>query len=140
MTVPNGIDLILADHRAVEELFAAFDDTQDGGVIGQVVDMLAAHDDAEHGVLYPFAAAFIKNTAVLDRAALAHTAVKQQIEHLMAQEGDPLVDAFTALRRLVQNHVKDEEKNLLPALAKAASDAELDTLGARILQAKQRVG
>jgi hypothetical protein len=44
------------------------------------------------------------------------------------------------LRQLVADHVQDEEQNLLPALAEAASDAELDTLGARILQAKQRGG
>jgi hemerythrin superfamily protein len=137
--VPNGIDLILADHRAVDALFAAFDKTQDGSLVGQVVDMLTAHDAAEQGALYPFAAGYVR-AAVLERAELAHTAVKQQIEHLMAQEGAPLVDAFTKLRRLVQDHVKDEEKNLLPALAKSAGAAELDTLGARILHAKERVG
>ena len=34
----------------------------------------------------------------------------------------------------------DEEKHLLPALREAATDRQLDELGGRILQAKQRVG
>jgi hemerythrin superfamily protein len=138
--MPNGIDLILADHRNVEALFDAFDDSNDAGLIGQVVDMLRAHDDAEHGALYPFALDLLGGGAVFDRSLAAHSAVKQQIDHLEVQEGQPLVDSFGVLRRLVADHVQDEEENLLPALAEQASDADLDTLGARILQAKQRGG
>jgi hemerythrin superfamily protein len=137
--MPNGIDLILTDHRNVEALFDAFDGS-DATVIGQVVDMLSAHDDAEHGALYPFALDLLGGGAVFDRSLAAHSAVKQQIEHLKGQEGQPLIDSFGVLRRLVADHVADEEENLLPALAEQASDTDLDTLGARILQAKQRGG
>jgi hemerythrin superfamily protein len=138
--MPNGIDLILADHRNVEALFDAFDESNDAGVIGQVVDMLTAHDEAEHGALYPFALDLLGGGDVFDRSLAAHSAVKQQIDHLKSQEGQPLVDSFGVLRRLVTDHVQDEEANLLPALAEQASVADLDTLGARILQAKQRGG
>ncbi len=44
------------------------------------------------------------------------------------------------LRLLVQDHVKDEEQELLPALSDTATPAQLDGLGARLLQAKQRGG
>lgn len=138
--MPNGIELILTDHRDVEALFEAFDESGQGAVIGQVIDMLTAHDDAEHGALYPFALDLLGGGAVFDRSLAAHSAVKQQIEHIKGQEGQPLVDSFGLLRRLVADHVQDEEQNLLPALADKASPAELDTLGARILQAKQRGG
>ena len=53
--MPNGIELILADHRRVEALFASFAETGEAAIIGQVVDALAAHDDAEHAALYPLA-------------------------------------------------------------------------------------
>jgi len=138
--MPNGIDLILADHRAAEERFEAFDASQDGAVIGQVLDMLTGHDDAEHGALYPFALDLLGGGDVFDRSLAAHSAVKQQMDHLKALEGPPLTESFAVLRQLVADHVQDEEQNLLPALAEAASDADLDTLGARILQAKQRGG
>ncbi len=138
--MPNGIDLILADHETVADLFDAFDASGDATVIGQVVDALSAHDDAEHGALYPLAVVLLEDKALLDRSLAAHSAVKRQIDHLKGQEGAPLVEAFAGLRALVEEHVADEEKNLLPALQKAATTQQLDELGGRILQAKQRGG
>lgn len=139
----NGIDLILADHRMVDELFSAFAATSDGTIVGKVIDALTVHDDAEHGALYPFAEATLGADAigdVLERSALAHSAVKKQIDECKFLEGAPLVDAFAVLQALVEDHVKDEEKNLLPALEKVATPDQLDVLASRILQAKQRIG
>ena len=138
--MPDGIDLILEDHRTVDALFDAFDSTGDATVIGQTIDALKAHDDAEQGALYPFVAACLDDPALLERSGLAHSAVKKQIEQLKGEEGPSLVEAFGGLRRLVKDHVADEEKNLLPALREAATKQQLDELGARILQAKQRGG
>jgi hypothetical protein len=70
----------------------------------------------------------------------AHTALKQQMDHLKALEGVPLLESFTVLRQLVDAHVQDEESDLLPALRDAVTPADLDALGARILQVKQRGG
>jgi hemerythrin superfamily protein len=138
--MPSGIDLILADHRKVEALFDQFDQTGDAGVIGQVIDALRAHDDAEQSALYPFAGNVLGDTELIQRSAAAHSYVKKQIDLITSREGAPLVDAFLALRQLVTEHVADEEKNLLPALAEQATTQQLDALGARIQQAKQRGG
>lgn len=138
--MPNGIDLILADHRTVDALFADFAKTGDAGLIGQVVDALHAHDDAEQAALYPFALEALGDERLLVRSKAAHTAVKRQIDELTALEGAPLTDAVARLQRLVTDHATDEEKSLLPALAEACTPADLDRLGARILQAKQRGG
>ncbi len=105
-----------------------------------MVDALAAHDDAEHAALYPLAGHVLGDPAAIERWAQAHSAVKKQIDHLKMQEGAPLAESFETLRLLVQEHVEDEEKNLLPALRDTATDQQLDGLGARILQAKQRGG
>ena len=138
--MPNGIDLILTDHELVASLFDEFGRTGDAGVVGQIIDQLGGHDDAEHGALYPLAAIVLDDADLLDRSLAAHAEVKQQIDHLKAQEGPPFVDAVAVLRALVEAHVADEEKHLLPALRQAATDRQLDELGGRILQAKQRVG
>jgi len=138
--MPNGIDLILTDHALVASLFDEFGRTGDASLVGQIIDQLAGHDDAEHGALYPLAAIVLDDADLLDRSLAAHAAVKQQIDHLKAQEGPPFVDAVAVLRALVEDHVADEEKRLLPALRKLATDRQLDELGGRILQAKQRVG
>jgi len=138
--MPNGIDLILADHETVADLFDTFAASGDATVIGQVLCELSAHDEAEHSALYPLAVLLLDDKALLDRSLAAHSAVKRQIDHLKGQEGAPLVQAFAGLRALVEEHVADEEKNLLPALQKAATTQQLDELGGRILQAKQRGG
>ncbi|MCU1398700.1 MAG: hypothetical protein JWN62_1809 [Acidimicrobiales bacterium] len=138
--MPNGIDLILADHRKVEALFAAFAETADAGTIGLVIDALTAHDEAEQAALYPLAGAVLADPKMIERAGVAHSQVKKQIDVIKALEGQPLIDAFTVLHTIVASHVADEERTLLPALAEKASPQQLEGLGARILQAKQRVG
>jgi hypothetical protein len=138
--MPNGIDLILADHQVVDDLFARFDETGDATIIGQVIDSLNAHDDAEHAALYPLAGALLGDLELVERSAWAHSAIKSHIDMMTSLEGDPLVDAFATLRGLVEDHVADEQDNLLPALADVATPQQLDGLGARILQAKQRGG
>jgi hypothetical protein len=138
--MPNGIDLILADHRTVDSLFAKFEGTLDGSVIGEVIDKLNAHDAAEHAALYPLAGHVLGDPELIERLAAAHSAVKKQIDLITTLEGPPLTDAFRELRALVEAHVADEEKNLLPALGQQATPEQLEGLGARIMQAKQRVG
>ena len=138
--MPNGIDLILADHRRVDALFAIFDDSADATLIGQVICELKAHDDAEQAVLYPMVGKILGDADMIARSAVAHSAVKKQIDTLTTLEGAPLVEAFKGLRTIVQKHVADEEKNILPALGNAVTPQQLEELGARILQAKQRVG
>jgi hemerythrin superfamily protein len=138
--MPNGIDLILADHRRVEALFEEFAQSGSATLVGQIADALQAHDDAEQAALYPLAGHVLDDAEAIRRWAAAHSAVKQQIDLLMGLEGQPLVDAVDGLRLLVEEHVKDEEQDLLPALSEKATASQLDGLGARILQAKQRGG
>jgi len=138
--MPNGIDLILADHRRVETLFEEYAQSGSAVLIGEIVDALKAHDEAEQAALYPLAGHLLGDAAAIARWSTAHSAVKQQIDLLVGLEGHPLVESVEVLRLLVQEHVKDEEQELLPALADAASPSQLDGLGARILQAKQRGG
>lgn len=136
----TGIDLILADHRQVEELFRQFEATRDPSLVGRIVAMLTDHDQAEHAALYPLARVVLADEALLQRSMLAHSALKVAIDRLRQLEGPPLLDAVEALQALVATHVADEETALLPALSERATAAQLDGLGARVEQAKQRVG
>ena len=138
--MPNGIDLILADHVVVDGLFKELDRTGDATLIGQILGCLTAHDEAEHSALYPLIGEVLGDAAGIERASAAHSAVKQQIDEIKSLEGTALLAAVQVLRGLVDAHVADEEKRLLPKLAKAATPAQLDWLGARIEQTKQRVG
>ena len=105
------------------------------------IDQLTAHDDAEQQArCTPSSPRACDDAALLDRSLARPLGGQAQIDHLKAQEGPPFVEAVRGPARLVEDHVADEEKNLLPALRKAATDQQLDELGGRILQAKQRGG
>jgi hypothetical protein len=124
----------------VEACFLAFQSTGDTTALGQLFDLLTAHDDAEQSALYPLAAAVGVAAATLRGAPLAHARVKALMEHARQQEGPALVAAASALQQAVQRHVQQEEQALLPALAERATPAQLDGLAARMLQVHQRVG
>jgi len=136
----TGIDLVLADHRRVEALFERFEAGLDATAVGEIVDALSAHDQAEHAALYPLVGEVLGDETLVERAAQAHSLVKQRIEELMGLEGPALAEAVISLQRAVVEHVQDEEKNILPALAKAADPGQLDGLAVRFQLAKQRVG
>ncbi|MFN8023219.1 MAG: hemerythrin domain-containing protein [Acidimicrobiales bacterium] len=136
----TGIDLILADHQRVNQLFDAFGSSHDPDLVGRIVEMLTDHDQAEHAALYPLAQAVLGDGELITRSLAAHAGVKTALDRLRQLEGEALVAAVGVLRAVVQEHVADEETNLLPALAERATAAQLDGLGARIEQAKQRVG
>jgi hemerythrin superfamily protein len=138
--MPNGIDLIRADHETVNELFAEFRENRQGPSVGQVIDILKGHDEAEHFALYALARDVLGDSELVTRAEAAHSAVKRQLDVVAALEGPPLDLAVDELRTLVEAHVADEEGNLLPALADQATAEQLDALGCRIMQIKQRGG
>jgi hemerythrin superfamily protein len=138
--MPIGTDLIRADHERVDELFAAFVETRDTGLVGQILDALTAHDQAESAALYPLALAVLGDVDQLASYELAHMLVKRQMDLLRSLEGPPLHDGVLELQRLVAVHVEEEERDLLPALEAAATPGQLQGLAARIEQNKQRVG
>lgn len=138
--MPNGIDLIIADHERVDALFTEFAETGEPTLVGRIVDALAAHDQAEHSALYPLAGHVLGDAGLIERSAAAHSGVKQLVDRLTQLEGAPLTEAVADLAEAVRLHVQDEERTLLPALATACSPAQLEGLGARLEHTKQRVG
>jgi len=136
----DGIDLIILDHERVRDLFASFEDTGDAVYVGQILDALVAHDDAEQAALYPLAGHMLGDVSLIARSAAAHSLIKQQMDLIRSLEGPPLVAAVKQLKQLVTTHANEEETKLLPALRDKATAAQLEGLAARIEQVKQRVG
>jgi hemerythrin superfamily protein len=134
-----GTDLLRTDHELVDTLFTRFEETGDASLVGRIIDMLTAHDQAEHAALYPLVTVLLGSDAA-DRSEVAHMLVKRQIDLVRSLEGPPLLDAVQTLRLLVADHVVDEEANILPQLETTATPDQLEGLAARIEQNKQRVG
>jgi hemerythrin superfamily protein len=136
----NGIDLVMAEHRTVEELFAEFNSTRRGHVAAKIFDALAAHDDAENGALYPLALGVLGDATLLERSEQAHSDVKKLIDAAKFVEGAPLAEIMVLLEAAVTAHVQDEERNLLPKLQQAATPQQLEGLASRWMQIQQRTG
>ncbi|MCU1343786.1 MAG: Hemerythrin cation binding domain protein [Acidimicrobiia bacterium] len=136
----TGTDLIRADHQRVNLLFEEFAAQGNGAAVGQILDALTAHDQAESAALYPLALALLADTVDVDQYELAHSGIKRLMDELRQLEGPPLVAAVEALRAAVTAHVAEEEGELLPALEAVATADQLQGLAARIQQNKQRVG
>lgn len=135
--MPNGIDLVRADHQRVNELFVRFNDDLDWTLVGQAIAALRAHDDAERAALYALAARVLDAPALMEMLRAAHEAVQKQIDIVAGLDGHRLVDAFQTLQAFVGETARVEETKLFPRLTEFATAEQLEGLGAQILSVKQ---
>jgi hypothetical protein len=108
------VQLIREQHDRIRELFIRIDDGEDE-LVHDVLDDIAMHLEIEEAVLYP---------ALLDSAlapqirvaAEEHLSVKRIISDLV--ESDPEDERFmarvTVLRRQAEEHMEEEETEVLP--------------------------
>jgi hemerythrin superfamily protein len=136
----NALDILEADHRAVEQLFDAFsrapkDDLERRSTLVQrACELLTIHAMVEEELLYPAARQALGSDEKegVDEAFVEHFLVKTLIEKFtQLKAGDEGFDAtFKVLAESVNHHVKEEESELFPELRKTGLD--LDALGRRI--------
>jgi hemerythrin superfamily protein len=131
------IDVLVADHRAVEELFTELqsptvDASRRAELRDRVIAELVRHSAAEERYLYPTArAALPGGDALADREQAEHAAAEPVIRALASvAPGDPRFDRLLAqLVTDIRGHVAEEETDLFPRLRIVCSDGELVALG-----------
>jgi hemerythrin superfamily protein len=138
----DGLQLLAADHRKVEGLFAAFEKA--GGasakekIVRQICTELKIHSMIEEEIYYPAIRGKVEEDA-LDEAYVEHDSAKLLINELEAAEPDEgFYDAkVKVLSELIDHHVKEEEKqrdNLFQQTR--AADIDLAILGERLAARK----
>ncbi|MET8563082.1 hemerythrin domain-containing protein [Streptomyces flaveolus] len=139
----DALDVLMHDHRMVEQLFrdyeAAASDRQRRGVVELLVRELSKHAALEEMLLYPLARKVLPDgDREIDEHLSEHMGVKQTLLALdRLGEGDQRTGELVAeLRREVSEHIQEEEGTLMPRLREAVSQRELDRLGELIGQAK----
>lgn len=140
----DAIELLTADHRAVEQWFEQFEAAEPSSdsasrAAGEIVQELSVHAAIEEQVLYPTLRDSAANGSELaDHALEEH----QEVKNLLADVDGKPVDAsgvrdiFRTLRSRVQEHVSEEEGETFPALRDALSEDRLHEMGRAIEQAK----
>jgi hypothetical protein len=140
----DAIALLKADHRAVEELFAQYEDAsskaQKAKLAQQICLELSIHTTIEEELLYPACRGEVEEDLV-DEAYVEHDGAKMLIAELM--NGSPDEDFYDAkvkvLSEMIKHHVKEEEqRDGLFAQAKKA-DIDLDELGMRLAERKEEL-
>ncbi|WDF71429.1 hemerythrin domain-containing protein [Novosphingobium sp. KACC 22771] len=107
--------LLMADHRAVEKLFAEYEDADAGrqrAIIDEATQALILHTMLEEEIFYPACREHFSDEDELDDAQVEHDSVKILIDDLMrGSRDDPYRDAkFRVLAEQVHHHVCEEEQ------------------------------
>jgi len=144
----DAITLIKHDHKTVEALFKRAEKLGDGAlkekkqIVQQIIRELAIHAAIEEQVFYPAVRKAIKAAEddVLE-ALEEHHIVKWTLSELDGMNPkDERFDAkLTVLIELVRHHVKEEEHDMLPQVAKKLGRDALETLGKTLEAAKKVV-
>ncbi|HET8600817.1 MAG TPA: hemerythrin domain-containing protein [Segeticoccus sp.] len=140
----DAIELLMHDHRMVEQLFrdysAAATDQQRRGVVDIVIRELSKHAALEELMFYPLAKQVLPQGGEEIREHLSeHMAVKKLLLQLDGLDaGDARTNQLMReLEQDVSEHVEEEEQQLMPQLRESVDAQALDELGAELDKAKQ---
>jgi hemerythrin superfamily protein len=140
----NALQLLRADHRKVEGLFAQFEkarsDVRKEQLAQQICAELTVHAAIEEEILYPAARAALRAAGdLLDEASVEHASAKQLIGQIESvDQTDGMFDAkVKVLGEYVKHHVKEEQNELFPKLRKSRLD--LKALGLMMSERKQEL-
>jgi hemerythrin superfamily protein len=135
---PDAIDVLVADHHSIEDLFERFEKAGDravkarGEVVGRIIRELSVHAAIEEQLLYPRvrAAGDDFKHDVLE-ALEEHHVVKELLAELekMPPEHERFEAKTSVLIETVRHHIQEEESDLFPRVRKAFSPQELVDMG-----------
>jgi hemerythrin superfamily protein len=136
--MPNVIELLNADHREVEQLFAQFESTRDPSIARRICDELTAHSTVEEEIVYPVLARIDED--VEQEAEHEHAEAKQLIARIRSlSPHDPqLASTVSDLKAAIQHHVAEEEGVAWDKL-RAGAGEQLDVLGGRVEARKEQL-
>ncbi len=140
----DAIDILKHDHRMVEQLFrdyqAAASGEQRRGVVEIIIRELSKHAALEELMVYPLAKKVLPDgEQEIDEHLAEHLSVKKTLAALdELSAGDEGMDRLMAdLQREIEQHVQEEEGEMLPKLREAVDQQALDELGQALDKAKQ---
>jgi hemerythrin-like domain-containing protein len=142
-TQQDAIQLLTADHGAVEQVFRQIEAAPEGETRDRLVETavreLSVHAAIEEQVLYPAMRRSVPNGDVLVEEAIEeHQQVKDTLAAIERSHGpaerDPLL---VQLMGNVRHHVEEEEGELFPLLRSSIGADRLRTMGSELAAAKR---
>lgn len=141
----NVIDVLMHDHREVEQMFGELTSTTDPSERRRIADdvtiELVRHSVAEEMYLYPAVRRHVPDgDSIADKEISEHAEVERVLKELEKTDSDK-ADFETLVRRLVGDvtaHIQEEEGELFPRLAEHSTPDDLLELGDQVQSAKGR--
>jgi hemerythrin superfamily protein len=132
---PGATDLLVHQHRLVEELFERLESSKRGfdQTLRALADDLTAHISIEEQLFYP--AVRKANPDLILEGLEEHAMGRFALQRLLCtRASDKALKArLNALKELMTNHHHEEEHDLFPKVRRLMSDAALNELGAKML-------
>lgn len=140
---PDAIDLLVTQHRAVEDLFQSFEELSDRpsqrkqDLVREIITNLVRHAEIEEQMFYPTVRQAVPSAVDLDEDLEEHHAVELllwELDHLTpdAERHDAKV---TVLIEQVRHHVEEEEQELFPKVREALDEEQRRRLGGAMAEA-----
>jgi hemerythrin superfamily protein len=135
------VDLILNDHRQVEQLFAQLkaEPSARPNLVPVLVTLLTAHSRAEEAEVYPAAKSEAGESEEVEHSQEEHLLADQLLKKLAATDPES-ADFDSALQEVVEavtHHVEEEEQKVLPGLRERLDAKRLGELGEAFLASRQ---
>jgi hemerythrin superfamily protein len=134
-TKSKGIlELIVIDHRKVEQLFEEIDDAKSpediSGCFQEIYTELILHAKAEEAVFYPALREHEETKRFVDEAVKEHKDAEKLLENLrdLSPSEPTFKTRLKALKDEVMYHVKEEEGEIFKAVRHCMSEADLNAL------------
>ena len=144
---PLAIELLMADHRKVEDLFEQYeaekeaDDDTKRRIARRICGELTVHAQVEEEIFYPWLRENLDDDdmEMLEEAQVEHNGAKDLIAQIeAATEIDATYDAkVKVLSEYIKHHVKEEENEIFPEVS-SERDA-LDELGQEMSSRKEEL-
>jgi hemerythrin superfamily protein len=132
---PLALELLMADHRKVEDLFERYESEKESGedtrrdIAQQICNELTVHAQVEEELFYPWLRENLDDQEMVEEAQIEHGTAKELIAQIEGSES--VDDTYNArvkvLSEYIKHHVKEEENEIFPEVR--AQKDELDELG-----------
>jgi hemerythrin-like domain-containing protein len=142
----DAIVVLRNDHKEVRSLFREFENksttkARKGAIVRKVIQLLTAHTYIENEVMYPAVRQLLPDLEddVLESYEEHHVADVLVAELALMSPKDERFEAkTTVLIENVRHHMDEEENDWFPKVRKGLGRAQLQELGARLLEAKKK--
>lgn len=141
--MPDVLSMLESDHRRVEQLLEELVSSEPGPEREQLVSKLTTslqlHMEFEEQALYPLLQRI--DGEMEQEAEVEHTLARDGLSKLSELSATPgFGAAVDMLKGGISHHVEDEEQEAFPKLRSEVDGAELEQLGAKLMQTKAAAG